>query len=130
MPAADLATRLRRRTKIAGECIEWTGAVQSKGYGSIGDSSGSSKLAHRVAWELANGPIPHGLTIDHLCMNKLCVNVAHLEVVTRAENIRRRYRDQTHCKYGHPLPTERDKTGRRRCKPCRREWAAAHNIAA
>lgn len=42
--------------------------------------------AHRTAYELAKGPIPDGLTVDHLCFNPICCNPAHLRLLTRAEN--------------------------------------------
>lgn len=45
--------------------------------------------AHRFAYELVKGPIPEGLTLDHLCNVPLCVNPDHLEPVTLSENIRR-----------------------------------------
>lgn len=45
--------------------------------------------AHRFAYELYREPIPKGLVIDHLCFTTRCVNPAHLEPVTRAENSRR-----------------------------------------
>ncbi len=47
-------------------------------------------LAHRAMYEQEVGPIPEGLTIDHLCNVKPCVNPSHLEAVTFQENIRRR----------------------------------------
>jgi len=68
--------------------------------------------AYRYSWLVYRGPIPEGLTIDHLCRNRMCVNPAHLEPVPIAENLRRAvpYRhplagrkNQTHCKQGHPL---------------------------
>ena len=72
-------------------CWVWAGSITSEGYGSF--YRGKNLKAHRVVYEFLVGPIPDGLTIDHLCRNKPCVNPAHLEVVTRAENIARRNRD-------------------------------------
>lgn len=70
-------------------CWNWQGARQSRGYGSFGIAPGRTALAHRVAYEAMVGPIPDGMTLDHLCENKVCVNPAHLEPVTREENTRR-----------------------------------------
>lgn len=50
---------------------------------------GRGWLAHRASYMLHRGPIPQGLTIDHLCRNTLCINPNHLEAVTDAENKRR-----------------------------------------
>lgn len=64
-------------------CWIWH-AAKSKGYGLFQGSR-----AHRWAYERMIGEIPASLTLDHLCGNKSCVNPAHLEPVTRLENIRR-----------------------------------------
>jgi hypothetical protein len=69
-------------------CWTWTGAVQSRGYGSVGYQR-RIWSTHRLSYELLVGPIPDGLTIDHLCLNKRCCNPSHLEPVTNLENIRR-----------------------------------------
>lgn len=112
-------------------CWEWTGAVQSSGYGSMTDGRGGSKLTHRAAYEQLVGKIPSGLTIDHLCFNKLCVNVDHMEVVTIAENNRRKSARQTHCKQGHELVGENLRIAKRRdwtqrvCVTCQRAWGRA-----
>lgn len=85
--------RLRARTvEDENACWNWIGALNSKGYGCI-STGGKNKngLVHRVSYELHVGPIPDGLTIDHLCRNKVCVNPAHLEPVTIRTNIRRAY---------------------------------------
>lgn len=87
-------------------CWEWLGAVQSSGYGSITNGAGSSSLTHRAAYENIVGEIPKRLTIDHLCLNKLCVNTDHMEVVSRGENSKRKLAAQTHCKRGHELAGE------------------------
>lgn len=100
------ALPLNMRDKIMpGEngCWEWLGAKQSSGYGSRGNGRGKSELTHRAAYEIVVGPIPFGLTIDHLCFNKACVNTDHMEPVTRSENSRRKIEAQTHCKRGHEL---------------------------
>lgn len=79
-------------------CINWTGRFDAGGYGDCIDKTTGERRAHRVAWALARGPIPEGMTIDHLCWNKACINVAHMEVVTRGENARRAMSGQrTHC---------------------------------
>lgn len=70
------------------ECILWTKYRDRDGYGRI-TVNGKSQGAHRYFYIHENGPIPDGMVIDHLCRNKPCINVNHLEVVTIAENTRR-----------------------------------------
>jgi hypothetical protein len=98
--------------------------------------------AHRVAYEFAVGPIPPGMDLDHVkargCTHKNCVNPAHLEPVTRRENLLRadtvaaRNAAKTHCIHGHPFTPENTYTtgGRRRCKTCHRATMAAYNARA
>lgn len=75
------------------------------------------QAAHRYSWEEANGPVPEGLELDHLCRTPACVRPDHLEPVTHLENQRRgSVTARTHCPQGHPYDTEntyRDRKGRR-----------------
>ena len=118
-----------------GPCWLWTGAVGgNRGYGNFAvDGRRSSKRyarAHRFAYELLVGPISAWLVLDHLCRNHLCVNPAHLEPVTQAENLRRGERGcggrppQNHCKRGHALEGDNlyeAPGGGRRCRTCHNE---------
>lgn len=81
------------RVERAEECWPWTMARQDSGYGRARLPGYPTMPAHRVAYMLANGPIPDGYHIDHLCRNPPCCNPAHLEAVTPAENHRRTRRD-------------------------------------
>jgi hypothetical protein len=104
----------------------WMGSQDGHGYGQV-NVDGIPTKAHRVAFELHVGPIPDGLHIDHLCRVRLCVNPAHLEPVTAAENTRRQLAAighpnsrKTHCPRGHPY------NARRGCTPCHTEASRRH----
>ena len=80
-------------------CWNWSVAKTRDGYGQFSvNRLGTAYMAHRVTYSLLVGPIAPGLTIDHLCRNTSCVNPAHLEPVTSAENTRRAH--QWHKEHG------------------------------
>lgn len=88
-PAMDEAERFFSKVNAAAPCWEWTGGVNENGYGRFTRAPGHLDrlvYAHRWAWEHLVGPIPDGLTLDHLCRNSICVNPDHLEPVTQAVN--------------------------------------------
>ena len=121
--------RFREQFVKSDGCWQWTGATQANGYGrfGLGGRNGKVVLAHRFAYEQYVGPIPDGLTIDHLCRNTSCVNPGHMEPVTREENARRGnpHVDKTHCDRGHELTPENVYTSPSRptvrdCRKCRK----------
>ncbi|WP_419146536.1 HNH endonuclease signature motif containing protein [Pseudomonas nitroreducens] len=73
--------------KADDDCWEWTGSKDGHGYGTLSAGGGRPpQKAHRIAFEMAHGPIPAGLVVRHKCDNPGCVNPNHLEVGTQKDN--------------------------------------------
>lgn len=133
--SATLRARFLDKTALAENgCWEWMGAKIHNGYGVIGDG-GRSRAAHRVAYEIFVGPIPDGMSIDHLCRNRACVSAEHLEAVTTRENVLRgagisaENAQKTHCLRGHEFTPEniywiKNPYGPgRECRTCKAQYA-------
>lgn len=123
----------------ANGCHSWTGTITDRGYGKI-TVDGKNCQAHRLVFSILIGPIPSGLTLDHICHNRdntcrggasclhrRCVNPEHLEPISAIENATRARISRTHCKRGHEY-TESNTRWRissagnqiRACKDCER----------
>lgn len=113
------------------ECWPWLGYLNRDGYGQF--RGNGEVLSHRFGYAVTVGPIPEGLTLDHLCRNRACQNPAHLEPVTMRENALRGNgfpavnAAKTRCKRGHEFTPENTYIYRahnftsRVCRACRRE---------
>ena len=100
-------------------CVEWTGYIHPSGYGRM-TMDGKQVYTHRAMYELMEGPVPDGMELDHLCRNRSCANVAHLEPVPHQVNMARgAWGLKTHCPQEHPLDGRNNRE--RYCLTCNRE---------
>lgn len=129
---------IRRIDPITG-CWEGSHRISAACGASVGYSTvkhqGKNCYAHKLMWELHNGPVKKGFELDHLCRNPCCCNPAHLEPVTHKENIMRAPKspsainhNKEKCKNGHPFNDENTvvsglKRVQRVCKICRDAYA-------
>lgn len=135
-----VASRAYHKREIATNgCWVSTYSVASHGYAQIGWKENGGRwmvLAHRASWVYVNGQIPQGMTLDHLCKNRRCVNPGHLRMLENFENARRTFGSDWAlgtCKHGHPdslqkFRKEKRKSGgyywKRYCSECQKMWAS------
>lgn len=127
-------TRIQRGE--TGECWPTTWSVLHTGYPQIGWSDNGVRghvLTHRAVWASVNGQIPDGLTIDHLCRNRICGNPGHMRLLTNSANGRLNGQAvATHCSHGHEWDAAntyvRRDTGHRLCRACSTDRTRARGV--
>lgn len=130
-----VALRAYERVEVdEGGCWISTYSVGSHGYAQVGWNDGVKTrmvLAHRAAWVHVNGQMPLGMTLDHTCKVRRCVNPSHLRMLPNFENARRvsgKDWPMGQCANGHPNTLLRSRPeGGVICAPCRRLHLARHN---
>ncbi len=124
----NVQERLNSKTYVHDGHLLWAGALSGGGYGSIW-TDGSPQKTHRVAWEIAYGPIPEGKLVLHRCNIPPCLLPWHLYLGTQADNIQdvvaagnHREARKTHCPRGHPYTEDNTRLwqGERHCRACGR----------
>ena len=116
-------------------CLLWQGALNQRGYG-LACRNGRTQGVHRLVYEDVYGPIPSGLTIDHLCRVRSCINVRHMEVVTSGVNVLRGMARtavnarKRQCPKGHEYrrTPENVKRQYRYCHICKMAWQRASRV--
>ena len=126
----SIVDRLNSYTYVLDGHLLWGGAKDRWGYG-VMYVGGKMVGAHRQAWEVAYGPIPEGIQVNHSCDTPPCLLPWHLYLGTQQDNMQDRLAsgnnpdaNKTHCPQGHPydeVNTYYDYIGGRRCRACGRQ---------
>lgn len=86
-------TRFWSKVDKSGDCWMWMASLNASGYGQLVVTQDGQRVGYRsnrVAYELANGPIPEGMLIDHTCFVRACCNPGHLRLATQKQNMENR----------------------------------------
>ena len=128
MTPTELLTKLKAKSIVdpVTDCWLWDQGKTVAGYCITGTRK-KKYYTHRLAYQAAKGAIPEGLELDHLCRRRSCCNPAHLEAVTKSENVKRglggaHNKQKTHCPQGHEYTPENIRwyQGRRYCRTCQK----------
>lgn len=130
MATKSIQERLNSRTYVQGGHLLWGGVLVEGGYGTIRVGGRRQQQAHRAAWEIAYGPIPEGMQVNHHCDTPPCILPWHLYLGTQGDNVadmvragNHRNSTKTYCPQGHPYDEKNTylRGSRRTCRTCRRE---------
>lgn len=114
---ASLAQKLNNYTLNEG-CWEYNGCTNNYGYCLIMVNR-KLQYAHRLAYKFHKGDIPKGMTVDHICFNRKCINPAHLRLLSHSDNARRHKQSQRKefCSICGDKKTQQP-NGRWHCRRC------------
>jgi len=134
-PKRTSLDRFLSHVEVDGNCLRWTGAADSCGYGWF-KADGTAR-AHAWAYRHFIGPVPKGHHVTHYlarlgrCIGPACVKATHLRAMTPRDSILasagvgRRNSAKTHCPQGHkytPENTKRNRMTGRACRRCHGDW--------
>lgn len=86
----QMLKKLLSRTKKSGDCLEWTGCLNSDGYPRAAVGGDCNVKVHRLVYHLSSGVDPVGKVVRHMCNNPVCINPKHLMLGTPADNVKDR----------------------------------------